>query len=154
MKNMKLGQRLIGSFMLMAFIVAVTGAFGAWSMKRVGTKIQDTLKNLSLQQKQVLLMEVTQKLCHVNLLQAAMVRTEAEKFEEYSEDYQTMRELYRSQVVTLLKGNTKMGLKPLQAGSDMELRTQKALETWSALEKVAEELLARKGANDVRRGRS
>jgi methyl-accepting chemotaxis protein len=146
MKNVKLGQRLIGSFMLMALIVAVTGAFGGWSMKRVGTRIQDTLHNLSLQQKQVLLMEVTQKLCHVNLLQAAMVRTESEKFEEYSEDYQTMRELYRSQVETLLKGNVKMGLKPLPVGSDMELRTKKALETWSELETVADELLARKGA--------
>ena len=60
-KNLKLGQRLIGLFMFMALLVVITGGFGAWSMKRVGDRIQDMLTNLSSTQKLVLLMEVTQQ---------------------------------------------------------------------------------------------
>src|SRR6266702_5911707 len=102
MKNLKLGQKLIGLFMLMALLVVITGGFGAWSMKRVGDRIQGVLNNLANQQKQVLLMEVAQKDCHVNLLNAAMVRTEMEKFEGYSDDYQAKRDLFRSHCETIL----------------------------------------------------
>ena len=78
-KNLKLGQRLIGLFMFMALLVVITGGFGAWSMKRVADRIQGVLNNLANQQKQVLLMELAQKDCHINLLKAVMVRSDAEK---------------------------------------------------------------------------
>jgi methyl-accepting chemotaxis protein len=144
--KLKLGHRLIGSFMIMAFIVAITGIFGAWSMKRVGSRIQDTLQNLSLQQKQVLLMEVTQEVCHVNLLEAVTVRTETERFEEHAEDYRMKRDLFRSQAETLLKGNKKMGIRPVEKGSLLEQRATAVLTSWSKFETVADELLAKKEA--------
>ena len=129
MKNLKLGQRLIGLFMAMAIIVAVTGGFGAWSVKRVGDSIQGMLTNLAGIQKWVLLMELSQKDCHINLLHAVTLSTEMEKFEEYSEDYQMKRELFRSQCETLLKGNPKLGIKPAPKGSVIEEKATAALAT-------------------------
>ena len=116
MKNLKLGQRLISLFMVMALIVALTGGFGAWSMKMVGDRIQGMLTNLAAIQKWVLLMEVAQKDCHINLLHAITLSTDPEKFEEHSEDYQMKRDLFRSQCETLLKGNAKLGIKAGAAG--------------------------------------
>jgi methyl-accepting chemotaxis protein len=145
MKNLKLGHRLIGSFLLMALIVVITGAVGAWSMRRVGVEIQDILKNLASQQKLVLLMGTTQKYCQVSLLQAAMVINEKDKFEEYSEDYHMKQELFRTQCATILNGNPKLGIKAAPKGSPMETRTSKLLESWGEFEKSAEELLAHKG---------
>jgi len=144
MKNLKLSQRLVGSFMIMALIVALTGAFGSWSMKRVGDQIQNIMQNLASQQKLVLLMGVTQKYCHVSLMQAAMVRSEMDKFDEYSEDYQMKRDLFRSQCEIMLNGNKKLGIKPAPKGSVIEARTKAALASWDELEKIADELLARK----------
>jgi len=144
MKNLKLSQRLVGSFMIMALIVAITGAFGSWSMKRVGDQIQNIMQNLASQQKLVLLMGVTQKYCHVSLMQAALVRSEMDKFEEYSEDYQMKRDLFRSQCEIMLNGNKKLGIKPAPKGSVIEARTKAALASWDVLEKIADELLARK----------
>lgn len=146
MKNLKLSHRLVGSFMIMALIVAITGAFGAWSMRRVGDQIQNILQNLASQQKLVLLMGVTQKYCHVSLMQAALVRAEMEKFEEYAEDYRMKRDLFRSQCNIMLKGNAKLGIKPAPHGSVIEKRTQAALASWEEVEKIADELLARKEA--------
>jgi methyl-accepting chemotaxis protein len=143
-KKLKLSQRLVGSFMIMALIVAVTGAFGSWSMKRVGDQIQNIMQNLASQQKLVLLMGVTQKYCHVSLLQAALVRSEMEKFEEYAEDYRMKRDLFRSQCEIMLNGNNKLGIKPAPKGSVIEARTKAALASWDELEKIADELLARK----------
>ena len=40
MKNLKLGYRLIGLFMFMALLVALTGGFGAWSIYKVSDRIQ------------------------------------------------------------------------------------------------------------------
>ncbi|WP_041267450.1 methyl-accepting chemotaxis protein [Geotalea daltonii] len=141
---MKLSYRLVGSFLIMALIVALTGAFGSWSMKRVGDQIQNIMQNLASQQKLVLLMGVTQKYCHVSLMQAAMVRAEKDKFEEYAEDYRMKRDLFRSQCEIMLKGNAKLGIKPAKAGSVIEQRTNAALASWEEFEKIADELLAHK----------
>jgi methyl-accepting chemotaxis protein len=144
MRNIKLGHKLIGLFMVMALLVALTGAFGAISMKRVGDRIQDMLQNLASQQKLVLLMGVTQKVCHVNLLQAAMVHTDAEKFEEYAEDYRMKRDQFRNQCEILLDGNKKVGIKPAAKGSEIEKRVKTALERWDEFDKIAGEMLAHK----------
>ncbi|UFS71348.1 methyl-accepting chemotaxis protein [Geomonas sp. RF6] len=144
LKDVKIGSRLIGSFMVMALLVAITGAFGALTMKRVGGQIQDILEQLSKQQKQVLLMAVTQKYCHVSLMQAALVRSEKDKFEEYVDDYRMKRDLLVSQAQTLLDGNAKMHLKPAVKGSVIEKRTRDFQASWGEFERVADELIAQK----------
>ncbi len=144
MKNLKLGQRLIGAFMIMALIVGITGAYGALSMKRVGNRIQDMLQNLANQQKQVQLMGATQKTCYLHLMQAAMVRTEKDKFEEFTEDYLMKADQFKGQANMLLKGNPKMGIKPAVAGSVIEKRVKAALENWNAFETIAEEMISHK----------
>lgn len=144
LKNIKLGKRLIGSFMIMALIVGITGVFGAVSMKRIGDRIQDMLQNLASQQKLVLLMGVTQKECRVFLLQAAFVHNDMAKFEDYSEDYRMKKDLFRSQCDVILKGNAKLGIKAAQKGSLIEQRTSVALSDWEKFEAVAEDMIALK----------
>ncbi|KAF0214958.1 MAG: methyl-accepting chemotaxis sensory [Geobacteraceae bacterium] len=143
-KNLKLGSRLIASFLVMALIVGITGAVGFVSMNRVGDKIQNMLQNLASQQKLVLLMGVTQKACHVSLLQAAMVQTGIAKFEEYAEDYRMKNDLFKIQCDTILKGNKKLEIKAAPRGSDIEKRTKTALQQWAQFEEVAQELLTTK----------
>jgi methyl-accepting chemotaxis protein len=144
MKNLKLGGRLIVAFMIMASLVAITGIYGMVSVKRVGGQIQDILEQLSRQQKQVLLMAVTQKYCHVSLMQAAMVRSEKDKFQDYTGDYQAMRDRLQSMAKTLLEGNAKMGLQPAVKGGAIETRTKKFLASWEEFEKTADKLIAHK----------
>ena len=153
MKGLKLGQRLIGSFMALALIVAITGVFGVFSMNRVGDRIQDLLKNLAGQQKQVLLMGSTQKGCQVSLLRAAMVQSAATTFEAHAKEYRMLRDQFRSQCTVILKGNAKMGISPVSPGSDIEKRAKVALEKWDAFDKMAEELLAAK-EQSLKGGRS
>jgi methyl-accepting chemotaxis protein len=144
MKNLKLGHRLIGLFMVMALIVALTGGFGAWSIYKVGDRIQNMLSNLASQQKLVLLMELSQKDCQINLLKTAMVRSEIEKFEESAEDFRMKKDLFRSQCETLLKGNPKLGIRPAQKGGQIETKLKAALEVWDKYEAAAEGLIAHK----------
>jgi len=144
MKNLKLGQRLIGLFMLMALIVAITGGYGAWSIYKVGSRIQGMLTSLASQQKQVLLMELAQKDAHINLMKAIMVRSEMDKFEESAEDYRMKKDLFRSQAETLLKGNPKMQLLPVKKGSVIDVKVKEALESWTKYEEAAEDTLALK----------
>ncbi len=146
MKNVKLGYRLIGAFLIMALLVAITGGFGGITMKRVGTRIQNMLSNLSARQKLVLLMEVTQKDCYVSLLQAALVSGDTEKFTEDSEDYEMKRDLFHSQINMIVKGNAKVGIRPIEKGGDIEKRIRLVLDKWTAFEAVADKLLAQKAA--------
>ncbi len=152
MKKIKLGQRLIGSFLIMALIVGFTGLFGAISMNKVGNRTQDILQNLASQQKLVLLMGVTQKECRIFLLQAAFVHNNKEKFEEYSEDYRMKRDLFKSQCSLILKGNKKVGIKPALKGSEIEKRTVAVLQSWQQFEAVADESIAFK-ANLLKQAR-
>ncbi|MFZ3208498.1 MAG: methyl-accepting chemotaxis protein [Geobacteraceae bacterium] len=144
MKNLKLGHKLIGVFMVMALFVALIGTVATISMKRVGDRMQDMLLNLAGQQKLALLMEVTQKDCHISLLQAAMVRTEGEKFEEYAEDYRMKRDQFRNQCEILLDGNKKIGIRPAVKGSEIEERVKTAQERWDEFDKLAGEMLTHK----------
>jgi len=43
MNNMKLGQKLVGLFLIMALIVGITGVTGIFSLNRVGHTIQDVI---------------------------------------------------------------------------------------------------------------
>ena len=145
MRNLTLGQRLISLFMAMALLVAVTGGFSAWSMKIVGDRIQGLLTNLASVQKWVLLMEVAQKDCQLNLLNAVMLSTDSEKFDDGSQDYEIKKELFRNQCETLLKGNAKLGIKPAPKGSVIEQKVILTLVKWSEFEKMADNLLAARG---------
>ena len=144
MKDITLRTRLIVSFLIMAVLVAFTGGFGAFTIKRVGGQIQNILEQLSKQQKLVLLMGVTQKYCHVSLMQAALVRNDPEKLEEYVEDYRMKRDTLMSQAQIILDGNKKLGLTAVPKGSVVEKRTRQFLVSWGEFEKVADELIARK----------
>lgn len=144
MKDLTLRSRLIIAFLIMALLVAFTGGFGALGMKRVGGQIQTILEQLSKQQKLVLLMGVTQKYCHVSLMQAALVRTDPDKLEEYVEDYRMKRDTLLSQAKIILEGNKKLGVRPAAKGSVIEKRTREFLASWAAFEQVADELIARK----------
>ena len=144
MKDLTLRTRLIVSFLIMALLVAFTGGFGALTIKRVGGQIQNILEQLSKQQKLVLLMGVTQKYCHVSLMQAAMVANDPDKVEEYVEDYRMKRDTLLSQAQIILDGNKKLGVLPAVKGSVVEKRTRQFLVSWAEFEKVADELIARK----------
>ncbi|GFO54321.1 methyl-accepting chemotaxis protein [Geomonas sp. Red276] len=146
MKKLKLRSRLLMAFMVMALLVVITGSFGVVTVKRVGGQIQNILEQLSKEQKQVLLMAVTQKYCHVSLMQAALVRSEKDKFEDYVEDYHTKRDLLQSQAQVLLNGNVKLGIKPAVKGGSIEQRTKKFLASWDEFEKVADKLVEHKRA--------
>ncbi|WP_136514688.1 methyl-accepting chemotaxis protein [Geomonas edaphica] len=146
MKDLTLRSRLIGSFLIMAVLVAFTGGFGALNIKRVGGQIQNILEQLSKQQKLVLLMGVTQKYCHVSLMQAALVHNDPEKLQEYIDDYQMKRDTLLSQAQIILEGNKKLGVLPAVKGSVVEKRTRQFLASWAEFEKVADELIARKEA--------
>jgi len=143
-KNLKLRTLLICSFLLMALLVALTGVFGAMRTNRVGDQIQTILEQLSKQQKLVLLMGVTQKYCHVSLMQAAMVRNDQARLDEYIDDYHAKRDLLRTQAQTLLNGNPKLGVAPAERGGVIEKRTRQLLTSWGAFEQVADQLIARK----------
>ncbi|MBJ6800506.1 methyl-accepting chemotaxis protein [Geomonas propionica] len=144
MKDLTLRTRLIGSFLIMALLVAFTGGFGALNIKRVGGQIQNILEQLAKQQKLVLLMGVTQKYCHVSLMQAALVPNDPEKLQEYIDDYQMKRDTLLSQAQIILEGNKKLGVLPVAKGSVVEKRTRQFLVSLGEFEKVADELIARK----------
>jgi methyl-accepting chemotaxis protein len=144
MKNLKLGHRLIGLFMFMALLVAITGIFGAWSIFQVGDRIQGMLMNLARQQRLILQIELSQKDSHINLLKAVMVRNNLDKFEESAEDYRMKKDLFRSQCDILLKGNKKLGILPAVKGGPIEVKVNEALDTWAKFEEAAENVLSLK----------
>jgi len=144
MKNLKLGQRFIGAFLILALIVAITGAFGIWINNRVSHQVQSMLKSAASQEKLVLLMEVNLKICQVHLLEASRVRSGLDKFQDFAEDYRSKADTFKNYCNILLKGNPKLGIPAASKGSEIEKRTKEVLQSWARFEKTADELLARK----------
>lgn len=145
MNNLKIGHRLIGSFLIMALMVGITGIYGAVSMQKMGERIQDIIQNLTNQRKLVLLMEVTQKDARILLMQAVTSYGSREKFEEYAEEQRFKRDLFLSQCDILIKGNPKLGIKPARKGGAFEQRLKVAMEKWNRFSAISDEMLNLKG---------
>lgn len=142
--NFKLVYKFTALFMVMALIVAVTGAFGIWKIKAVGSRVQDMMKTRAVQEKMAVLMKVAVQESRVHLLDAAAVLNDSDEFELYRGDYEATRDRFRGYIDLLLKGNAKLGLDAAPRGSDLEQRVKAVQERWAGFETVAEWLLARK----------
>ncbi len=143
-QNVRLGQKLVGLFLIMALIVFVTGVFGIWSLNEVGTKVQQVIKNRATQEKQVVLMKTTLNECRVHLLEAALVRSQLDDFEASKADYEAKRDRFKSYCDLIITGNTKMGLPASPKGSPLELRVQAILKEFDAFTETADRLLKHK----------
>ena len=90
-------------------------------------------------------MEIAQKDCHIILLSASRIHTDINKFEEYSEDFNVKRELFKRHCETILKGNQKLGIKAAGEGSVAEVKAKEILLNFQQFEKIAEDFLSVKG---------
>ena len=146
LKNLSLGTKLIGAFFLMAAIVAFTGISGIRTINRVGSKVNAIMKTSAAQEKQVLQMEMNQKACRVNLVEAALVRTEKADLDKYAENYRKKNELFKKNVAVILNGDTKLGVPPAKKGGKIEEQARGVLTSWAEFEKVADQTLAHKAS--------
>ena len=143
MNNLKLGQKLVGLFLIMAFIVAITGFFGIFSLNRVGHTIQDVIMTGATQANQVALMKTALQECRLHLVEAATAGN-AEDFEVVNADYELKRDRFTGYIDIILKGNDKMGLPAAQKGSQFEKRAHAVSSNFTEFTETADKLLKRK----------
>ncbi|HEX8960006.1 MAG TPA: methyl-accepting chemotaxis protein [Geobacteraceae bacterium] len=144
LKNLKLGYKLIGGFIIMAAIVAVTGVFGILNIEGVGTRVIDMMRTTAALEKAVLQMEIHQKACRVTLVEGALVRSDLQQFQKYVETYNKKRDLFKKSLNLVLAGDRKIGLAPAQKGSKLESAAKAVLASWGEFEQVADEFIAHK----------
>jgi methyl-accepting chemotaxis protein len=144
LRHLTLGYKLIGAFIIMAAIVAVTGIFGIMNIERVGTRVVDMMRTRAAMEKAVLQMEIHQKGCRVALVEGALVRSDPTEFQKSVEFYEKKRELFKNSVNLLLAGDKKLGLAPAPPGSLLEKAAKSVLGSWGEFETVADEFIAYK----------
>lgn len=142
--NMRLRQKLVGAFVIMAAIVAATGTFGIVNFEIFGKRVVSIMRTSAATEKMVLRMEQHQKSCRVNLVEGALVRNSLKEFEKYVETYQQKKALFREGANILLKGDSKLHIAPAEPGSPLEEQIEAVLSSWEEFEETAEELIARK----------
>jgi len=146
LKHLTFGVKLIGAFIVMAAFVAITGIFGIRTIDRVGTEVNTIMKTSAAQKTQVQQMETNQKACRVNLVEAALVRTEKADFDRYVGNYRKKNELFKNNVAVILNGDKKLGVPPAKKGSKVEEQARGVLKSWAEFEQVAERLIAHKAS--------
>lgn len=154
-RQLRLKYKLILLFLVMALIVAATGSFGLWSQARI-RHLLERQKSSAAQEKLAVLMKVTLQGARVNLLEAAMTRSNTDDFENSQIDYELKRDGFNSYCDILLKGHPKLHIPPAGAGSQLAKRLVRVREAFQAFDQVAVEVLATKeqlmaGAGDEER---
>ncbi len=144
LKDMKLGVRLIGSFVIMAIIVAVTGFFGIRSIGTVSSRVGTVLQNRYDQQKVALQLQAAEQTARADLLETMLSHDDAKGVKEHVDSYYRSRDLIRRYSKGLLKGDSALGLQPALTDSVMESHAEALLETWAEYEKIAEKIIAYK----------
>jgi len=130
--------------MMMAILVAITGAFGVWNMTQLTARMSDVAGNLSSQQKLILQMEIMQKAAYADILKVVTVRANREQFEEFAGDYRMKRDILRNNGRILIKGHPKLGIRPAEPGGVIDRRTRHALTKWDEFDKASEEFISKK----------
>lgn len=143
MNNLKLGQKLVGLFLIMAVIVAITGFFGISSLNRVGHTIQDVIMTGATQSNQVVLMKTALQECRLHLIEAATADT-VDDFELVKADYESKRDRFSGYLDIILKGNQKLGLPAAPKGSPLEQRANAVATNFTAFGETATKLLEQK----------
>ncbi|WP_298269809.1 methyl-accepting chemotaxis protein [Geobacter sp.] len=146
LRDMKLGFRLIGSFVIMAVIVAVTGFIGIRSIGMVSSRVSTMLQSRYDQQKVALQLQAAERTCRAELLEGIMAHSDEKGLKEHIDAYRKNRDIIRRYSVALLKGDTELGLEPAPKDSVMESHAETLTETWGEYEKVAERIIAYKTA--------
>ena len=141
MKGLKLGQKLVGLFLIMAFLVGITGFFGIFSLNKVGHTIQDVIMTGSTQSNQVVLMKTALQECQLHLVEASTAST-AEEFEAGKGDYEAKRDRFSGYIDIIVKGNPKLGLPPAKAGSPLEQKATAVSKMFADFSATADKLLA------------
>lgn len=140
MRNLKLGQKFVGLFLIMALIVGITGFFGIFSLNRVGHTIQDVIMTGSTQSNQVALMKSALQECRLHLVEASAV-DKAEDFEIIFADYESKRDRFNSYLEIILKGHAKLGLPAVKKGSPLEERANAVASKFADFTASADNLL-------------
>lgn len=140
MKGLKLGQKLVGLFLIMALLVAITGLFGIMSLNSVGHTIQDVIMTGSTQSNQVVLMKTALQECQLHLVEASTA-TKAEEFEAGRGDFEAKRDRFNGYVNLVVKGNPKLGLPPAKPGSPLEQKANAVSKLFTEFNSTAEKLL-------------
>ncbi len=143
MKGLKLGHKLIGLFMIMAAIVAITGVFGIYSLNKVGHTIRDVIMTGSTQSNQVVLMKTALQECRMHLLETTTI-TKIDDFDVVKADYEVKRDRFMGYQEIILKGNKKLGLPAAEKGSPLEQRAMAVAKQMNDFTGAAEKMLARK----------
>ncbi|WP_306533025.1 methyl-accepting chemotaxis protein [Geobacter sp.] len=146
LKDMKLGVRLIGSFVIMAIIVAVTGLIGIRSISMVSNRVVSVLQSRYDQQKVALQLQAAERTTRADLLEGMMAHIDDKGMKEHIDSYHKSRDLIRRYSKGLLKGDDALGLQAAPKDSVMESHAEALMETWGEYEKVAERIIAYKSA--------
>ncbi|NJD91277.1 MAG: HAMP domain-containing protein [Geobacter sp.] len=141
MKGLKLSQKLVGLFLIMALLVGITGFFGIFSLNKVGHTIQDVIMTGSTQSNQVVLMKTALQECQLHLVEASTATT-AEEFEAGKGDYEAKRDRFSGYTDIILKGNPKLGLPAAKAGSPLEQKVTAVAKMFADFSATADKLLA------------
>jgi methyl-accepting chemotaxis protein len=142
----RLTTQFTGLFLLMAAIVAATGAFGLRTIGDVGTHVQDMLRARSAQEKMAVLMKVSMQEARVHLFEGALLSVDADALDFAKTDYELSRDRLRGYIDLLLKGNAKVGIEAAPKGSKLEERVLAVRQAWTAFEGTADRILERKAA--------
>lgn len=143
MNNLKLGHKLVGLFLIMAFIVGITGFFGIFSLNRVGHTIQDVIMIGSTQSNQVVLMKTALQECRLHLVEVSTV-DKPDDFEVIKADYESKRDRFNGYLDIILKGNQKLGLPAAKKGTPLEERANAVSLKFTEFSDTAENLLKQK----------
>jgi methyl-accepting chemotaxis protein len=145
MNNLKLGQKLVGLFLIMALIVGITGFFGIFSLNKVGHTIQDVIMTGATQSNQVVLMKTALQECRLHLIETTTIQ-KADDLEFVKADYEAKRDRFNGYVDIILKGNEKLGLPAAKKGSPLEERANAVSKTFTDFSETADKLLKLKEA--------
>lgn len=146
LKDLKLGYKLIGSFAIMALIVAITGFIGIKSIGMVTSRVTSMMQSRANQQKLALQLQAAERTSRVAILETLMSHLDAAGVREHADAYYQNRDIFRRYSKALLNGDQALGIQPAEKDSVMAEHAKALMETWGEYEKVAQRIIAYKTA--------
>lgn len=144
MKNLKIGVKLIGGFLIVAALVAFAAFMGIAKVNAVSEDTDIIAYDRIPQMEASLQLGIFQKACRVNLLELTLVRTKMSQWSFYKDNYLQKAGEFEKTCRALLNGSEEMGIRACKKDGRIEELTKEAQSNFTAFNDVAEELINHK----------
>ena len=142
--KLKIGNRLIGGFLIVAALVVLAALTGIFNINKISHDTEIITLDRLPQVHASLQLQILEEACFMNILELSMVRTRLDQWNHYQDVHHQKADEFDRWCLGILHGDEEFGIKACREGGEIERFTRETQREFAGFKKLAEEIISHK----------